>query len=135
MFQKVLAGDFTFKNDVAIVSKEAKDLISKLLNPDPCARYSMSDAIQHPWLSEDIDQSSYLKSYSKFLAQNFINLSPKHLKDLDMELVNQLQAINEQFDFDDQGLNYGQIIAKYFKSCHRKSSSLTKKLGRDAFAV
>ena len=44
MFQKVLAGDFQFRDDVANVSKEAKDLISKLLNPDPCNRFSMTDA-------------------------------------------------------------------------------------------
>lgn len=88
MFQKVLAGDFSFKDDVACVSKDAKDLICKLLNPDPCQRYSMADAMEHPWLSEGIEQCSYLKSYSKFLSQNLINLKPKHVKDLDMELVN-----------------------------------------------
>ena len=90
MFQKVLAGDFCFKDDVACVSSDAKDLISKLLNPDPCQRYSMRDALQHPWLSEDIEQCSYLNSYSKFLVQNQINLKPRHVRDLDTELVNQL---------------------------------------------
>jgi len=41
MFQKVIAGDFTFKESVADVSKDAKDLIRKLLDPNPSTRYSM----------------------------------------------------------------------------------------------
>lgn len=136
MFQKVLAGDFQFNDDVANVSisKEAKDLITKLLNPDPCSRYSMKEAQDHPWLS-DTDQSSYLVNYSKFLSSNKINLKPKHLKDLDQDLVTQLASASDSFRIEDQSLSYGQLIAKYFKSCHRKSSSLNKKLGRDAFAV
>ena len=101
MFQKVLAGEYTFKDDVASVSNEAKDLIRMLLNPDPCNRYSMRDALAHPWLSEGLDQSSYLVSYSKFLSANKINLKPKSTKDLDSELVQQLWAINEQFRFED----------------------------------
>ena len=91
MFQKVLAGDFVFRDDVASVSKEAKELISLLLNPDPCARFSMSQAMEHPWLSEEVNNSSYLVNFSKFLSANKINLKPKHVKDLDMELVGQLQ--------------------------------------------
>lgn len=55
LFQKVLAGEFTFNDDVAVVSKEAKDLIVKLLNPNACNRYSMQDAMAHLWLSDGID--------------------------------------------------------------------------------
>lgn len=74
-------------------------------------------------------------SYSKFLAANKINLKPTHEADLDAELVNQLKSISEQFAIEDLGLDYAQIIGKYFKSSHRKSESLKKKVGRNAFAV
>lgn len=73
--------------------------------------------------------------YSKFLSVNKIALKPKHVKDLDSELVSQLTSISDQFKIEDLGQNFGTIIAKFFKSCHRKSSSLNKKVGRDAFAV
>ena len=54
---------------------------------------------------------------------------------MDTNLVNQLWSINEQFALEDLQMNYSQIIAKYFKSSHRKSESLKKKVGRNAFAV
>ena len=41
MFAKVIAGQFVFKDNLAKISSEAKDLICKLLNPDPCQRFSM----------------------------------------------------------------------------------------------
>ena len=57
----------------------------------------MREAMEHPWLSKDVNNSSYLANYSKFLSANKINMKPKHVKDLDMELVSQLESINQQF--------------------------------------
>ena len=57
----------------------------------------MREAMEHPWLSKDVNNSSYLANYSKFLSANKINMKPKHVKDLDMELVTQLESINQQF--------------------------------------
>lgn len=32
------------------ISQEAKSLIQALLNPDPVARYTISQTLKHPWL-------------------------------------------------------------------------------------
>jgi len=50
--RKVLLGSFEFHPDYwGNVSEEAKDLIRKMLTVDPKQRISLSDAIQHPWLT------------------------------------------------------------------------------------
>jgi calcium/calmodulin-dependent protein kinase I len=33
------------------ISKEARDLISKMLVVDPCQRWSASECLLHPWIS------------------------------------------------------------------------------------
>ena len=40
-----------FKN----VSKEAKDLMTKLMTKDPGERITAADALQEPWFHEDMD--------------------------------------------------------------------------------
>ena len=39
----------------ADVSPECRDLVLRLLDPNPCARYSVSDALCHLWVVEDLD--------------------------------------------------------------------------------
>ena len=133
MFQKVIAGDFTFKESVSDVSEHAKDLICKLLDPNPCTRYSMRQAQAHPWLN-DTDPNSYFVAYEKFLAQNQISLKPKEQSQIDSDLLTEISQFPEKFPLESLDLNYGQILSKYFKSSH-KSSSLQKKLGRNSFSV
>ena len=44
MFQKVMAGEFQFLDNAVKISEEAKDLICKLLDPNPVSRLSLRDA-------------------------------------------------------------------------------------------
>ena len=74
MFQKVMAGEFQFLDNVVKISEEAKDLICKLLDPNPVTRLSLRDAQSHPWLRESLGgggatYGSYLANYDKFLVE------------------------------------------------------------------
>ena len=50
IFNKVLNGKFTYpENDWKHVNKEAKDLISRLIQPNASKRLSAEKALKHPW--------------------------------------------------------------------------------------
>jgi serine/threonine protein kinase len=71
-------GDFNFKEDIVKVSDSAKDLIRKLLDPNPITRFSMSQAQGHPWLQVPANTAgSYIESYNSFLVTQGIALKPK----------------------------------------------------------
>lgn len=42
LFQKIIAGDFTFRDDIVKISDAAKDLIRGLLDTNPVTRLSMA---------------------------------------------------------------------------------------------
>jgi len=44
MFEKVIAGSFKFLDEVVMISTLAKDLISRLLDPNPVTRMSPTAA-------------------------------------------------------------------------------------------
>eukprot|EP01024_Parvocaulis_polyphysoides_P049393 TRINITY_DN47833_c0_g1_i4.p2 TRINITY_DN47833_c0_g1~~TRINITY_DN47833_c0_g1_i4.p2 ORF type:complete len:116 (-),score=14.22 TRINITY_DN47833_c0_g1_i4:183-530(-) len=54
--------NFTREQDMLItgsqkksqVSESARDLVEKMLNPDPISRYSIQEVIQHPWFKVNL---------------------------------------------------------------------------------
>lgn len=51
IIENVLRGEYHFNYEAFTnVSKEVKDLISKLLVKDPNKRFSAADAYNHPWI-------------------------------------------------------------------------------------
>eukprot|EP00981_Chlorochromonas_danica_P002116 scaffold424_cov165-Ochromonas_danica.AAC.16 len=53
LFRKIMRGNFEFHPAYwAEVSDEAKDLISRLLNVRPADRYTVDQALAHPWFAE-----------------------------------------------------------------------------------
>ena len=84
MYQKVIAGQFVFHDDVVIISDSAKDLIRRLLDPNYHTRLSMSAVKSHSWITFSDDHSgqepaisSYLENYSNFLVARGLHLKPK----------------------------------------------------------
>jgi calcium-dependent protein kinase len=52
IIENVIKGEFNFNHEPFLsVSKESKDLISKLLVTDPKKRYSAEQAFNHPWIA------------------------------------------------------------------------------------
>ena len=78
MYQKVMAGQFEFIDDVVIISYDAKDLIRRLLDPNPVTRLSITVAMNHAWLHDNIlsESKSYLNNYDNFLVEHGFNLMP-----------------------------------------------------------
>ncbi len=52
LFEEIKSGKYEFNENWADISKEAKDLVSKLLIVNPAQRYSMSQAKEHPWMNK-----------------------------------------------------------------------------------
>ena len=51
VYAKIRAGKYHFDHDeFKLVSDEAKDLITQMLQVDPKKRISGSEALQHPWI-------------------------------------------------------------------------------------
>ena len=48
-------------------SKEAKDLVNKMLQPNPLKRISLEEIKQHPWFNENLEE--YLFDYKLFHSQ------------------------------------------------------------------
>ncbi len=47
MFIRIINADFA---PVPWLSPECRDLVAHLLNPDPKARMTVTDALRHPWV-------------------------------------------------------------------------------------
>ena len=52
MLERILAVDYQFPPSIP-VSRECKDLLSKILVADPSKRYTISDIQKHPWCHPD----------------------------------------------------------------------------------
>jgi calcium-dependent protein kinase len=54
--KRVKAGKYTFDiPEFKNISEQAKDLISKLLIYDPEKRISAEEALQHPWITDNVE--------------------------------------------------------------------------------
>lgn len=65
MYKKIKNADYTFESPEIwkFISKEAKDLISKLLVVDPKKRYTCEQALKHPWFQKyKINEEEYKKN-------------------------------------------------------------------------
>ncbi|EPS65220.1 hypothetical protein M569_09555, partial [Genlisea aurea] len=56
IFDAILRGHLNLvSNPWPSISSNAKDLVRKMLHPDPAARITAADALNHPWMREDGD--------------------------------------------------------------------------------
>lgn len=71
VMQKISKGKFSFKSKVwSIISKEAKELIEKMLTLNPEKRPSAREVLNHPWFIKDqsvkINTAQYLENMSRY---------------------------------------------------------------------
>jgi len=58
LFQSIIAGKYSFPSPYwDHISKEGKDLTSKLLVTDPHKRYTPDEALMHPWIAQNTSRT------------------------------------------------------------------------------
>ncbi|KAL2931417.1 Calcium-dependent protein kinase [Bienertia sinuspersici] len=77
IFDAILKGGIDFESDPwPSISKSAKDLVRKMLNPDPKKRITPAEVLEHPWMREGGDasdkpiDSAVLSRMKQFRAMN-----------------------------------------------------------------
>lgn len=76
VMQKISKGKFSFKSKVwSIISKEAKELIEKMLTLNPEKRPSAREVLNHPWFIKDqsvkINTAQYLDNMSRYEVKKY----------------------------------------------------------------
>merc|ERR1711881_632406 len=78
LFDRIVAGQFAFHPNTPwdSVSREAKDLVTRLLVLNPNERMTAADALKHPWLR---DLSSVSDApFSKELQSSFCHFASRY---------------------------------------------------------
>lgn len=78
---KISQGKFSFKSKIwTLISKEAKDLIEKMLTLNPEQRPSCKEILNHPWFLKEevikINTAIYLENMNRYEVEQETNLEP-----------------------------------------------------------
>lgn len=68
IFENILSLNYVLPDDPDIMSAEAADLISHLLDPDPDTRYGAAETMAHPFFA-DIDWDTLLDAEPPFVPE------------------------------------------------------------------
>ena len=83
LFQKIKAADFVFPSNI---SECCQDLISRMLNPDPVNRISLSQIHHHPWFQVDMPNhltylTDCLERKEELMSLNECKVKSSHMVD------------------------------------------------------
>lgn len=91
LFRKILNCDYQFHHEFwSNISAEAKDLISKLLVINPSQRYTIDQALAHPWIGISAQQLSLIS-----LEKNLMALKDYHNQKLNNVMKFAIEAIKK----------------------------------------
>jgi len=127
IFQRVLEGNFAFpEEDWSGISKQAKDMIKKMLSYDPAKRISTADSLQHEWFKikmapvANVNSKKVLNNLKNFRAdfkfQKAVLLYIISFFDLKDEKDELLKTFKE-LDLDHDGqLTHDELMIGYSKT-------------------
>ena len=109
LYQKILKADFKLPS---FLSEEAKDLINRILNPDPTHRFTIQDIRNHAWYNQ-VEPS---EKPGIIIGQDPITVTPKI-----MELLERDYGIDIQKCEQDVGRNkFNDLTTSYYLISKRK---------------
>jgi calcium-dependent protein kinase len=138
ILEKVRIGTFTFsQREWREVSADAKDLVTKMLDPIPPRRISAADALKHPWLTNFLDSPKSplvldiveLRKYQNFnkLKKAVLNYIATQLSDNEIaELVNLFNRLDTNRD----GMLSVTEFTDSLSSCEKLSSNEIDRIAR-----
>ncbi|XP_074272014.1 calcium-dependent protein kinase 2-like isoform X1 [Silene latifolia] len=119
IFDAILKGKIDFESDPwPSISSSAKDLVTKMLNPDPKKRITPEEVLAHPWMIEGGDasdkpiDSAVLSRMKQFRAMNKLKkLALKVIaQNMSEEEIKGLKAMFINMDTDNSGyLTYEEL--------------------------
>lgn len=119
IFDAILKGEIDFESDPwPSISKSAKDLVRKMLNPDPKKRITSAEVLEHPWMREGGDasdkpiDSAVLSRMKQFRAMNKLKkLALKVIaENMSEEDIKGFKAMFDNMDTDNSGsITYDEL--------------------------
>lgn len=137
IINNILNSNWEFTSEFDEISSSSKDLISKMLNPNPDKRFTAKDILMHPWVilskEEDLPISSNtvkntITNLSNFSARDALQIATMSFisnKLADANQKNELKKIFKNFDENGDGvLSYEEFTIGYTKLYGKALSNL-----------
>ena len=135
MYDQIVRGEFDFPENIYVVP-EAKDLIHKLLLPNPSDRMSLEHALMHPWLRWDHDATPlHMADFKLFMYSSKINFNPRQEQHLDQRAINYLTEIKDRCGIIQSDKTISQLIVGKVKFSFARNKELFNEFGQDAEAI
>ncbi|XP_057960663.1 calcium-dependent protein kinase 2-like [Malania oleifera] len=138
IFDAILQGEIDFESQPwPSISNSAKDLIKKMLTPDPKKRITSAQVLEHPWIKEDGEasdkpiDSAVLSRMKQFRAMNKLKkLALKVIaENLSEEDIKGLKAMFTNMDTDKSGtITYEELKSGLARLGSRLSEAEVKQL-------
>ncbi|CAK8564378.1 unnamed protein product [Lathyrus sativus] len=138
IFNAILEGELDFVSEPwPSISDSAKDLVRKMLNPDPKKRITSTQVLEHPWMREGGEasdkpiDSAVLSRMKQFRAMNkFKKLALKVMaENLSEEEIKGLKAMFANMDTDGSGtITYEELKTGLARIGSRLSETEVKQL-------
>jgi len=109
---KIIEGKFTIDNNI---SKEAKDLLIRMLNPDSKRRITLEEIISSEWINKGYED----KVYSYMLGRTPLSkLNPEYVQALSEVLSFQFELVEEELGnfLETMKNNFGSLERIYWKN-------------------
>eukprot|EP01132_Coremiostelium_polycephalum_P005186 gene5186-6454_t len=92
LFEQIVSGNYSFPPETwSSISKAAADLVQKLLTVDPNKRYTVEQALNHPWITGSYRSNN--NNNNSTMVDNNINSKKRVLAETSISNI-QLQSLN-----------------------------------------
>ena len=105
---------------IEYISKEAQDLLEKILNKDPEKRLTCLEILNHPWLKQNSTHIEYLNLFTKaemtMMSKTYIDYRKGELEDL-KENFTLSNLRNDAINLEEKNITTKSTILDPFNSC------------------
>ena len=119
---------------IEYISKDAQDLLEKILNKDPEKRLTCSEILNHPWLKQNSTHIEFLnlftKAEMKMMSKTYIDYRKGELEDL-KENFTLSNLRNDDINLEEKNITTKSSILDPFNSCINDISSFDESFANE----